>query len=69
MRFNYRKLKQILDDRSIKQKELAEAADVTEAFVSGWCKGTKVPSLETAGRIAKFLGISIDDLVEDREGI
>lgn len=69
MRFNYSKLKQILDSRYIEQKELAEAVGVSEAAVSGWCKGIKVPSLETAGRIAKFLSISIDDLVEDREGI
>ena len=69
MRFNYSKLKQILDSRSIKQRELAEAVGVSEAVVSGWCKGIKVPSLETAGRIAKFLSIAIDDLVEDREGI
>ena len=65
MHFNHAKLAGLLRDRSIEQKELAEAVGVSEAAVSGWCRGIKIPSFEAAVRIARFLGISTDELATD----
>lgn len=48
----------------IQQTNLAEAAGVSQAFISGVVKGVKLPSLAAAKRMAEYLGISIDLLSE-----
>lgn len=53
-------LRQELD---IKQKELAEKVDITEATLSRYENGKRNPNAEIAGKIAKALGVTTDFLL------
>lgn len=59
------KLRRIVFEKNIKQRDLAEAAGVSQAFMSGILKGYKQPSLAVMKRIADYVGVTIDELVRD----
>lgn len=63
-------LKQIMRDRQITQKELAEVAGITNTCVSYYMTGRRLPPLESLYRLASALGCSIDVLcgVDSRIG-
>ena len=61
--FNGAKLLQTIESRSIPRKDLAEEVGVSEMALSYYIRGVKQPSLETAKRIADYLGITVDDLL------
>lgn len=66
--FNHKKMTDLLKSRSVTQAELAEEVGVTPAAMSFIARGVKTPGLETAARIAKALGVSVDDLLtEDKD--
>jgi AbrB family looped-hinge helix DNA binding protein len=50
------------------QEALAELAGVARQTIVKWESGESTPDLETAGRIADVLRISLDDLVNTQEG-
>ncbi|MBE5789742.1 MAG: helix-turn-helix domain-containing protein [Clostridiales bacterium] len=50
------------------QEALAELARVARQTIVKWESGESTPDLETAGRIADVLRISLDDLVNTQEG-
>lgn len=58
------KLKRLLDQRGMTQKELAQKAGITEAAVSRYIHGTRVPKMPTAVHIAKALNVSLDEFTE-----
>ena len=59
-----RKLKQILEDRGISQKWLADAALTKEATISRYITGVnKSPNVEILVNIAKALNVSADYLL------
>lgn len=58
------RLKTIRQEKNIKQKELANAIGVSPSLVSKWEKGTRQLDLNTAHVIAKYLNITIDELIE-----
>lgn len=55
-------LRQAVDSKAILQKDLAEAADISEQAVSKWMKTGKV-SLESLVAIADRMKVSIDEIV------
>lgn len=59
------KLRRIVFERNIKQCDLAEAAGVSQAFISKVLKGYQDPSLKVMIRIADYIGVTIDELVRD----
>lgn len=61
--FNFRKAKALKDSLSIEQKELAEAAGLSEGCISDVLNGNKKPGIDAACRIAKCLGVSVDSLM------
>lgn len=61
--FNGAKLLRTIEIRSIPRKELAEEVGVSEMALSYYIRGIKQPGLETAKRIADYLGITVDDLL------
>lgn len=58
------KIKSLMDEKDVTQSELAEAAGVSQAFMSYVIKGFKTPSVAVLKRIAVHLGVSIDELVD-----
>ena len=57
------RLKTVREAKKIKQKELADAIGVSPSLVSKWEKGTRQIDLETAFRISRYLGITLDELM------
>jgi transcriptional regulator with XRE-family HTH domain len=61
------KLQLLLDEAGLKQSKLADALGVSRNTVSGWCKGTKTPTIERTYAIADFLDIPVYRLLEGAE--
>lgn len=58
------KIKKAMDEKRITQAELAEAAGISQAFMSYILNGYKMPSVPVLKRIADKLGVTMDDLIE-----
>ncbi len=58
------RLKRILEERGIKQSQLAKKLGVSTVSLSNWSTGKSLPSLETVVRICQILDVKIDDLVQ-----
>lgn len=57
---------------SVKHKSqvfLAEELGISEAAVSHWCKGTKMPKVDKIKRICELLRIDMSDLLEPRDRV
>lgn len=53
-------------DKDLSQEELAGRADVHQTYLSGVERGVRNPSVVALARIAKGLGVDIEDLVKRR---
>lgn len=56
------RLKFVLLEKNVKNKELAKALGKTESTVSQWCNNNKQPSVETFYEIAQYLDVDLKDL-------
>lgn len=57
------RLNELLRERNISQRKLANAIEVTSATVSAWCRGIKQPTADNIYALAKFFGVSTDYLL------
>ena len=57
------RIKGIMKQKNITQAELAQAAGVSEAFISFVIDEKKMPSVPVLKRIAERLGVLMDELV------
>lgn len=55
-------LKSLINEKGITQKELAEKTELTEAAVSRYIKGDRVPGVMQACRIACGIGVDMNTL-------
>lgn len=53
-----RRLLEAMNDIGIKQRELADKAQIAESSVSHYVNGSHAPSNKTAGKLADILGVS-----------
>jgi putative transcriptional regulator len=58
------RIKQILENRGLKQKWLADKIGVTEVTISNWVNNRTYPSIETLLTISTVLNIEVRDLFE-----
>ncbi|WP_100406283.1 helix-turn-helix transcriptional regulator [Bacillus solitudinis] len=56
---------ELLDERGLKSKYIANKLEVTQEQVSKWRNGKSYPRLEKAFKLAKLLGVKVDDLYEE----
>lgn len=63
-RLKYNKLKEVLAQKGKQNYELADHMGVSENTVSKWVTNTRQPAIETYHDIAKYLGVTIHDLLE-----
>ena len=49
------------------QQDLADYIGVTQATVSNWCKGLKMPRMDKIDKICSFFNISRSDLMEESD--
>lgn len=64
MNIDKRKLRHIMIDRDVGQKQLAEMSGVSRAVVNNVCCGRSCTST-TAMKIAEALNIPLEDLIEN----
>lgn len=57
------RIKEIIKEKKIHQKDLALQIGVSRITVSYWCSNHTMPSIETLGEIAKVLKVRIADLI------
>ena len=58
-----KRLAEVLKEKRLSQKDLAELSGVTTSSLSPWLKGTTEPKIYGVAQIAKALNISIDYLL------
>jgi transcriptional regulator with XRE-family HTH domain len=56
------RLKIVLAEKRVKNKELARALGKTATTVSTWCSNSSQPSVETFYEIAKYLEVDLREL-------
>ena len=61
---NIRKIRRSLD---MTQVELAEAVGVSQRAVSAWERGFSHPRVPDLPKVAKVLGVTIDELLREEE--
>ena len=61
------KLQELRKNRSMTQEELAEALFVSRTAISKWESGRGYPSIDSLKEIARFFGVTIDELICPKE--
>lgn len=63
------RIKEVLRDKGIRQKDLAKELSVSERTVSFWCRNERQPHLDNLYQIAELLEIPPADLLGNGEEI
>lgn len=58
------RIKELIKKSKYTQKEVAEKLNIREASLTGWIKGTSIPRLDNAYKLAQLLECKIDDLID-----
>lgn len=53
----------LLKENGLKQKDLADAIDVTDSSISKYCSGERIPKVDVIKKIADYFDVSIDYLL------
>lgn len=64
-----RNLSYYLDLRNKTQLDLAEHMGVSQATVSNWCTGVKMPRMKKIDAICEYLGVKRSDLMEEKSEV
>jgi transcriptional regulator with XRE-family HTH domain len=59
-----KKLREIRLEKKMSQGDVAKILDVHRSYISGLERGARNPSLLTAQKIAKALGVKTSDLID-----
>ena len=63
--FNYERMNELIREKGIDQKTLAEAVGVSNQAITYLARGIKDPSLAVLGRIAHELGVTASELIKE----
>jgi transcriptional regulator with XRE-family HTH domain len=58
---------EVLNEKGMRQIELAEALGVTKSSVSQWCSNTVQPPLSKLNMIAEAIGCDVTDLIVSKK--
>lgn len=61
------RIKEIREEKKVTQKALAEAAKISQPYLYDLENNRRGARPETLARIAEALGVSVGDLIEDKE--
>lgn len=61
------RIKEVLEEKGIKQKWLAEKLDKSYNMVNSYVQNRKQPRIEVLYEIAEILGVSVKDLLIDND--
>ena len=63
--FNYERMNELIREKGIDQKTLANAVGVSDQAISFFARGLKDPSLALLGKIAHELGVTAAELIKE----
>ena len=63
------KVKRMLADRNMNQKELSEKSGITRASISRYLKGNRRPRIDVVINFAKALGVEPEELLDEDEKV
>ena len=63
----HKKLQELRKQKGLTQEELAQALFVSRTAISKWESGRGYPNIDSLKAIAKFIGITIDELLSGDE--
>lgn len=61
------RIKEVLEEKGIKQIWLAEKLDKSYNMVNGYAQNRRQPSLELLNQIAEILNVSVKDLIAEKK--
>ena len=61
------RIKEVLEEKGIKQVWLAEKLNKSYNMVNGYAKNRRQPSLELLNKIAEILNVSVKDLIAEKK--
>lgn len=61
------RIKEVLEEKGIKQIWLAEKLNKSYNMVNGYAKNRRQPSLELLNKIAEILNVSVKDLIAEKK--
>lgn len=59
----YNRIKSVLAEKSITNRQLAEKLKKNETTISRWCTNDMQPPIETLFKIAKYLDVDVRELL------
>lgn len=62
----FERIKSLCEEKGISISRLEQETGLGNATVRGWRESS--PSVEKLKRVADYLGVTIDDLINEREG-
>ena len=65
--YNMNRIKEVLDEKGIKQTWLAEQLGKSYNMVNGYVQNRQQPRIEVLYEIARILGVSVKELLIDNE--
>lgn len=65
--FSYKKYAILRDEKKVTDYEVAKRTGVETSTLSNWKIGRYTPKVNKVARIAKYFGVSIENLMEDEE--
>lgn len=65
----FNRIKAVLAEKGVSNKELAENIGVTEGTVSTWCRNFKQPKIETLFDIAQYLKTEASTLLSPMNNV
>lgn len=60
----YQKFLKLITERGITPYRVAKETGISQVTLSDWKAGRSVPKVDKLQKIAKFLGVKIEDLIE-----
>ena len=57
------RIKMLMEEKNMNQKQLAKAAGITEASMSKYLSGERTPRIDIIVNIARALEVTVDDLI------
>ena len=57
-------LNRLMEHHNVTQLELAEYMNVSQATISNWCKGSKMPRMDKIDKLCQFFNVSRTELMD-----
>jgi transcriptional regulator with XRE-family HTH domain len=60
------KLKNLRTIDGLSQKRLAQEIELSQSTIAAWENGTRMPTIETVGKVARYFNVSTDYLLSEQ---